>query len=245
MKPGRAESLARSDSWHADAPCREGRDYGVWFASRGPGQRGRPAGCPRERRGGSSAGEKGGEARRAARGPERAGRRASRRAEDAGGGAPGPFTPQPPRQRKFRCRRAEVRGQQEVDTWPPPVPAEEALRAEMAAQLNVEQLEVSLDGLTLSPDSEERPGAEGAPLQPSPASSPGAGRGPGAAGQPPEPGEAAAEGAAEEARRMEQHWGFGLEELYGLALRFFKSERGTRLCGAAGRPGGRAAGRPG
>lgn len=116
-------------------------------------------------------------------------------------------------------------------------PAEEALRAEMAAQLNVEQLEVSLDGLTLSPDSEERPGAEGAPLLPPPLpSSPGAGQGSGAAGQPREPGEAAAEGAAEEARRMEQHWGFGLEELYGLALRFFKSERVTRLCGAAGRP---------
>lgn len=120
-----------------------------------------------------------------------------------------------------------MRGQQEVDTWPPPVPAEEALGAEMAAQLNVEQqLEVSLDGLTLSPDSEERPGAEGAPLLPSASSPSGTGRGPGAAGQQPEPGEAAAaEGAAEEARRMEQHWGFGLEELYGLALRFFKSER--------------------
>lgn len=148
-----------------------------------------------------------------------------------GGGAPGPFTPEPPRQRKFRCRRAEVRGQQEVDTWPPPVRAEEPLRAEMAAQLNVEQLEVSLDGLTLSPDSEERPGAEGAPLLPPPPSSPEAGQRSGAAGQRRDPGEAAAEGAAEEARRMEQHWGFGLEELYGLALRFFKSERVTRLCG--------------
>lgn len=97
----------------------------------------------------------------------------------------------------------------------------------MAARLSVEQLEVSLDGLTLSPDSEERPGAEGAPLQTPPSSPPGNGLGSGAAGQPPrEPGEAAAaEGAAEEARRMEQHWGFGLEELYGLALRFYKSER--------------------
>lgn len=97
----------------------------------------------------------------------------------------------------------------------------------MAARLSVEQLEVSLDGLTLSPDSEERPGAEGAPLQTPPSSPPGNGLGSGAAGQPPrEPREAAAaEGAAEEARRMEQHWGFGLEELYGLALRFYKSER--------------------
>lgn len=97
----------------------------------------------------------------------------------------------------------------------------------MAAVLNAERLEVSVDGLTLSPDPEERPGAEGAPLLPPPLpppSPPGAGRGPGAAGEQPEPGEAAAGGAAEEARRLEQRWGFGLEELYGLALRFFKGE---------------------
>lgn len=121
----------------------------------------------------------------------------------------------------------EVRGQQEVDTWPPPVPAEEAQQPEMAAVLNAERLEVSVDGLTLSPDSEERPGAEGAPLLPPPLPPPspsGAGRSPGAAGEHPEPGEATAGGAAEEARRLEQHWGFGLEELYGLALRFFKGE---------------------
>lgn len=121
----------------------------------------------------------------------------------------------------------EVRGQQEVDTWPPPVPAEEAQQPEMAAVLNAERLEVSVDGLTLSPDPEERPGAEGAPLLPPPLpppSPPGAGRGPGAPGKPAEPGEAAAGGAAEEARWLEQRWGFGLEELYGLALRFFKGE---------------------
>lgn len=121
----------------------------------------------------------------------------------------------------------EVRGQQEVDTWPPPVPAEEAQQPEMAAVLNAERLEVSVDGLTLSPDPEERPGAEGAPLLPPPLpppSPPGAGRGPGAAGEQPELGEEAAGGAAEEARRLEQRWGFGLEELYGLALRFFKGE---------------------
>lgn len=120
-----------------------------------------------------------------------------------------------------------MRGQQEVDTWPPPVSAEEAQQPEMAAVLNAERLEVSVDGLTLSPDPEERPGAEGAPLLPPPLpppSPPGAGRGPGAAGEQPEPGEAAAGGAAEEARRLEQCWGFGLEELYGLALRFFKGE---------------------
>lgn len=97
----------------------------------------------------------------------------------------------------------------------------------MAAVLNAERLEVSVDGLTLSPDPEERPGAEGAPLLPPPLpppSPPGSGRGPGASGEQPEPGEAAAGGAAEEARRLEQRWGFGLEELYGLALRFFKGE---------------------
>ena len=95
--------------------------------------------------------------------------------------------------------------------------------------LNAERLEVSVDGLTLSPDPEERPGAEGAPLLPPPLpppSPPGSDRGRGAAGEQPEPGEAAAGGAAEEARRLEQRWGFGLEELYGLALRFFKGERG-------------------
>ncbi|XP_007454549.1 PREDICTED: Golgi resident protein GCP60 [Lipotes vexillifer] len=59
-----------------------------------------------------------------------------------------------------------------------------------------------------------------------PPSPPGSGRGPGAAGEQPEPGEAAAGGAAEEARRLEQRWGFGLEELYGLALRFFKEKDG-------------------
>ncbi|XP_036210610.1 Golgi resident protein GCP60 isoform X3 [Myotis myotis] len=98
----------------------------------------------------------------------------------------------------------------------------------MAAVLSAERLEVSVDGLTLSPDPEERPGAEGAPLLPPPLpppSPPGAGRGPSAAGRPPEPG-AAAGGAAEEARCLEQRWGFGLEELYGLALRFFKEKDG-------------------
>lgn len=140
-----------------------------------------------------------------------------------------------------------VRGQQEVDTWPPPVPAEEAQQPDMAAVLSAERLEVSVDGLTLSPDPEERPGAEGAPLLPPPLpppSPPGAGRGPSAAGRQPEPGAAAAGGAAEEARCLEQRWGFGLEELYGLALRFFKGERAVppprppRERGPAGAPAG-------
>lgn len=112
------------------------------------------------------------------------------------------------------------------------MPAEEALQPEMAAVLNAERLEVSVDGLTLSPDPEERPGAEGAPLLPSPLpspSSPGSGRGSGTAGEQPVPGE-----AEEEARRLEQLWGFGLEELYGLALRFFKGEgRRARRLGVA------------
>ncbi|XP_058165355.1 Golgi resident protein GCP60-like [Dasypus novemcinctus] len=84
----------------------------------------------------------------------------------------------------------------------------------MAAVLSAERLEVSVDGLTLSPDPEERPGAEGAPLLPPP-SPPGSGRGPGAPGEQPEPGE-----AAEEARRLEQRWGWrggrGFKCLLGL-----------------------------
>ncbi|XP_077024689.1 Golgi resident protein GCP60 [Tamandua tetradactyla] len=99
----------------------------------------------------------------------------------------------------------------------------------MAAVLNAERLEVSVDGLTLSPDPEERPGAEGAPLLPPPLpppSPPGSGRGPGAPGEQLESGEAVAGGAAAEARRLELHWGFGLEDLYGLALRFFKEKDG-------------------
>uniref|UniRef100_A0A2K6ENY8 Acyl-CoA binding domain containing 3 n=1 Tax=Propithecus coquereli TaxID=379532 RepID=A0A2K6ENY8_PROCO len=109
----------------------------------------------------------------------------------------------------------------------------------MAAVLNAERLEVSVDGLTLSPDPEERPGAEGAPLLPPPLpppSPPGSGRGPGAAGEQPEPGETAAGGAAEEARQLELRWGFGLEELYGLALRFFKGEPGRPHPRASAQP---------
>ncbi|KAL6032451.1 hypothetical protein STEG23_036267 [Scotinomys teguina] len=92
----------------------------------------------------------------------------------------------------------------------------------MAAQLNVEQLEVSLDGLTLSPDSEERPGAEvlrcaAAVLVSRDWPRPRCRGATGARG---------GGGGAAEARRMEQHWGFGLEELYGLALRFFKIKDG-------------------
>ncbi|XP_053568597.1 Golgi resident protein GCP60 [Bombina bombina] len=70
----------------------------------------------------------------------------------------------------------------------------------MAVVSSTERLEVSIDGLTLSPDPETagdvRPGAE-------------------------------EDGTEEQqALNMEQSWGFSLEELYGLALRFFKEKEG-------------------
>ncbi|NP_001096198.1 Golgi resident protein GCP60 [Xenopus tropicalis] len=82
----------------------------------------------------------------------------------------------------------------------------------MAVVSGAERLEVSIDGLTLSPDSEElgRPGLGDVPLG--------------------EEGEglslelrAQTEAAA---LSMEQRWGFSLGELYGLALRFFKEKDG-------------------
>ncbi|KAM9315391.1 Golgi resident protein GCP60 [Gastrophryne carolinensis] len=66
----------------------------------------------------------------------------------------------------------------------------------MAMVSGVERLEVSIDGLTLSPDPEE------------------------------EPPQAAEEGEEEPAESMEQRWGFSLEELYTLALKFFKEKDG-------------------
>lgn len=76
-------------------------------------------------------------------------------------------------------------------------------RDRMAVVSGVERLEVSIDGLTLSPDQEEEPpqGADG--------------------------GEEEAAEEDEEAGQlsMEQRWGFSLEELYSLALKFFKGER--------------------
>ncbi|XP_068088922.1 Golgi resident protein GCP60 [Hyperolius riggenbachi] len=68
----------------------------------------------------------------------------------------------------------------------------------MAVVSGAERLEVSIDGLTLSPDPEEEP--------------------PRAAG-----GEGGAEASA---LSMEQRWGFSLEELYSLALTFFKEKDG-------------------
>lgn len=66
---------------------------------------------------------------------------------------------------------------------------------------SAERLEVSIDGLTLTPDHEEltRPASR-------------------------EEGEELAEEM--EAQSLEQRWGFSLEELYGLALRFFKEKDG-------------------
>lgn len=100
-----------------------------------------------------------------------------------------------------------------------------------ATALSSERLEVSIDGLTLSPDSEDaRPGQpEGRPL---PA---GVGR-VSRAGTALQPGREADDddddaggdgdgGGDDGALSLERRWGFGLEELYGLALRFFKGER--------------------
>ncbi|XP_069624505.1 Golgi resident protein GCP60 [Ranitomeya imitator] len=76
----------------------------------------------------------------------------------------------------------------------------------MAVVSSAERLEVSIDGLTLSPDPEEAAGGER---------------------------EEAEEQSRElppqddtEALSPEQRWGFSLEELYGLALRFFKEKDG-------------------
>ncbi|XP_048363083.1 Golgi resident protein GCP60 [Sphaerodactylus townsendi] len=97
-----------------------------------------------------------------------------------------------------------------------------------AAALSSERLEVSIDGLTLSPDSEDaRPGQPD--LRPLPA---GLGRVSRAVAVAP-PGQEADDDdgdgggdSGEGAQSLERRWGFGLEELYGLALRFFKEKDG-------------------
>ncbi|XP_074844688.1 Golgi resident protein GCP60 [Carettochelys insculpta] len=93
--------------------------------------------------------------------------------------------------------------------------------AAMVAALSSERLEVSIDGLTLSPDAEER--AEDArPGQAGPQA-----LGAGGWSRPgPGPQEGAGGEADESALSPERRWGFGLEELYGLALRFFKEKDG-------------------
>lgn len=90
----------------------------------------------------------------------------------------------------------------------------------MAAVLSSDRLEVSVDGLTLSPNAEVPP-CEARPAPGEPAA--GRGRaGPGSPGA----AEAGGEAAEEAALSLERRWGFALEELYGLALRFFKGEPG-------------------
>lgn len=92
----------------------------------------------------------------------------------------------------------------------------------MAAVLSSDRLEVSVDGLTLSPNAEV-PHCEARPGQGEPA----AGRSRAAPGSPGQ-AEAGGEAAEEAALSPERRWGFALEELYGLALRFFKGEAARR-----------------
>lgn len=97
-----------------------------------------------------------------------------------------------------------------------------------AAALSSERLEVSIDGLTLSPDSEEtRPGQ--ADVRPLPL----AGSRGGTSGQPGGQVRDEAGGDGDDgdgALNLERRWGFGLEELYGLALRFFKGDPAFASC---------------
>ncbi|XP_061481018.1 Golgi resident protein GCP60 [Rhineura floridana] len=105
-----------------------------------------------------------------------------------------------------------------------------------AAALSSERLEVSIDGLTLSPDSEDaRPGqADARPLAAAGGRGGrvGAGAQPGQRHQQDEAGDEAggdsdADGGGDDGMlSLERRWGFGLEELYGLALRFFKEKDG-------------------
>ncbi|XP_063160403.1 Golgi resident protein GCP60 [Candoia aspera] len=98
-----------------------------------------------------------------------------------------------------------------------------------AAALSSERLEVSIDGLTLSPDSEDaRPGQ--ADARPLPLAGSRGGR-VGTCGQPGQArdeagGDSDSDGGGGGALSLERRWGFGLEELYGLALRFFKEKDG-------------------
>ncbi|KAJ3607125.1 hypothetical protein NHX12_026639 [Muraenolepis orangiensis] len=80
---------------------------------------------------------------------------------------------------------------------------------------NSSRLEVSMDGLTLSPDSECEPGGqvtESDPVAPGPRAA--------------EPGSAEAEDGETDKSTIEKKWGFELQELYGMALKFFKDKDG-------------------
>ncbi|XP_062980204.1 Golgi resident protein GCP60 [Elgaria multicarinata webbii] len=107
-----------------------------------------------------------------------------------------------------------------------------------AAALSSERLEVSIDGLTLSPDSEEaRPGQ----ADPRPLAAAGGRSGRVGASVPPgqemdevrdeaggdsDGGGGGDDGGDDGGLSLERRFGFGLEELYGLALRFFKEKDG-------------------
>ncbi|XP_072912207.1 Golgi resident protein GCP60 [Hemitrygon akajei] len=88
------------------------------------------------------------------------------------------------------------------------------------------RLEVSIDGLTLSPDPEEDEGLKSRPQQQQVSvgkAGPGteSGSGPGSGD-----GQAADRETQARVEEMEQRWGFALNELYSLALRFFKEKDG-------------------
>lgn len=77
---------------------------------------------------------------------------------------------------------------------------------------NSSRLEVSIDGLTLSPDSEGEQEQAETPAGQSAEQS---------AGNPELSGDGE-EGDPDNSATIERKWGFSLVELYGLALRFFK-----------------------
>lgn len=117
------------------------------------------------------------------------------------------------------------RREREVGTWPP------QRSRRMAAALSAERLEVSVDGLTLSPNAEAPP-CEARPGHGDSAT----GRNRAGLGCPSQ-----AEAGGEEAAALspERRWGFALEELYGLALRFFKGNSPGALEGRGGPRGAR------
>ncbi|TRY96405.1 hypothetical protein DNTS_033276 [Danionella cerebrum] len=79
---------------------------------------------------------------------------------------------------------------------------------------NSSRLEVSIDGLTLSPDSEGEQEQAEPPAVPSPEHP----------AENPELSADGEEGEAASSGTIESSWGFDLVELYGLALRFFKDK---------------------
>lgn len=98
------------------------------------------------------------------------------------------------------------------------------------------RLEVSIDGLTLSPDPEDEDGQRrrnGLEEEEEDAAAAAGRAGPGLESGP-APGSGDGQAAAAEGQRltqalvqeMEQRWGFGLSELYSLAFRFFKEKDG-------------------